>query len=208
MDYRSLSFFQLDALREVGNIGAGNAATALSQLLNRKIQISVPNIDVIDLQQLMYFCSEKIVVGVMVRVLGDTPGNILIIFEREKAINIIEFLTGSREEEFSEIGISVLNEIGNIVASAYMNSITKFTGLNLLPSVPAMTYDMLGAILSTMILEAAQYEDKVLEIKTNFTGNKETKPFGKLIIEDIGADFYYIPRPGSLEKILKALGVN
>ena len=79
-----------------------------------------------------------------------------------------EVLTGNREEDFSEIGVSVLNEIGNIVASAYMNSITKFTGLNLLPSVPAMAYDMLGAILSTMVLDAAQYEDKVLEIKTNF----------------------------------------
>ncbi|WP_426349114.1 chemotaxis protein CheC [Alloiococcus sp. CFN-8] len=208
MDYRALSFLQLDALREVGNIGAGNAATALSQLLNRKIQISVPNIDVIDLQQLMDFCSEKIVVGVMVRVLGDTPGNIIIIFEKEKAINIIEFLTGNKEKEFSEIGVSVLNEIGNIVASAYMNSITKFTGLNLLPSVPAMAYDMLGAILSTMVLEAAQYEDKVLEIKTNFIGNMETKPIGIINTEDIGADFYYIPKPGSLEKILGALGVN
>ncbi len=207
MDYHGLTPIQLDALREVGNIGAGNAATALSQLLNKKIQMSVPSIDIINFQDMIDNYAENEAVGVMVRVLGDTPGNILFLLEKGIATDIIELLTGKHEEEFSDLGISVLNELGNIVSTSYMNSIAKFTNMNLLPSVPAMAYDMVGAILSTMFIEAAQYEDRVLEIKTNFWGISSLSG-EESFVDNIGANFYYVPRPGSLEKILTALGVN
>ncbi|SFB23248.1 chemotaxis protein CheC [Clostridium frigidicarnis] len=191
---------QLDALKEVGNIGAGNAATALSQLLNTKVDMTVPSVNIIPFTEVFSkIGAEDLVVAVIVRVLGDIPGNILFVLEKEVAENIIEALTGSREDEFTEMGNSVLCEIGNIISGSYMNSIAKFTNLVITPSVPAVTYDMLGAILSTTFIESGQFDDSVLDVETKFLNGA-----GKL---DVSGHFYYVPMPGSLEKILNTLGV-
>ncbi|MBB6696434.1 chemotaxis protein CheC [Clostridium algidicarnis] len=201
MSYLKFSDMQLDALKELGNIGAGNAATALSQLLNRKIDMTVPYVNIVKFDEVFLRISgEEPVVGVIVRVLGSAPGNILFIFERIVALNIIELMTGKREEEeISEMGYSVLCEIGNIIAGSYMNAISKFTNLLITPSVPAVTYDMLGAILSTTFIESGQYDEYVLDIETMFLNSD--------LNQDISGHFYYVPMPGSLEKMLNALGV-
>ncbi len=200
MDYSKLTPMQLDALSEVSNIGAGNAATALSQLLNRKIDMTAPQVNVITFDSIFTgIGSEEVVAGVMVRVLGDAPGNILFVFDQETAFNIIEALTGSRDNELNEFGASVLCEIGNIISSSYMNAISKFTGLLLTPSVPAVSLDMVGAILSTSFIESGQFDDNVLDFETEFLQEDSTK---------LSGHFYYIPMPGSLEKILNILGVN
>ncbi|GFP77130.1 MULTISPECIES: chemotaxis protein CheC [Clostridium] len=199
MDYTQLSALQLDALKEVSNIGAGNAATALSQLLNRKIDMTVPSVNVIDFMDIYNFVSEEeLVAAVLVKVLGDAPGNILFVFEKSIASNIIEVLTGMKEDEFSEMGNSVLCEIGNIISAAYMNSIARLTNLSIMPSVPAVAFDMLSAILSSTFVESAQYSDSVLEIETMLLGEDS---------ENIGGHFYFVPNPGSLEKILNSIGV-
>ncbi|SHE57925.1 chemotaxis protein CheC [Clostridium fallax] len=199
MDCSELNLLQLDALKEVSNIGAGNAATALSQLLNKKIDMTVPAVEVISFEQLFDIVSEdEIVAGVLVRVLGDAPGNILFIFEKEQAFNIIELLTGQKGAEFGEIGSSVLCEIGNIISSAYMNSIAKLTNLSIMPSVPALAYDMMSSILSATFAEVAQFSENILEIKTTLLGEDREK---------IGGYFYYLPNPGSLEKIFNSIGV-
>jgi chemotaxis protein CheC len=199
MEYLNLNSIQLDALKEVGNIGSGNAATALSQLINKKVDMTVPAVNIVPFETIFSrIGGEEIVIGVIVRVLGETPGNILFIFEKEIALNLIETLTGQREETISEMGNSVLCEIGNIISSSFMNAIARFTNLLIMPSVPAVTYDMLGAILSTTFIESGQFDDSVLDIETMFLdeGSK------------ISGHFYYVPMPGSLEKILNALGVN
>lgn len=199
MEYLNLTPIQLDALKEVGNIGSGNAATALSQLLNRKIDMTVPAVNVVPFETIFSrIGGEEIVIGVVVRVLGDTPGNILFIFEKEVALNLIETLLGQREEDINEMGNSVLCEIGNIISGTFMNAIARFTNLLIMPSVPAVSYDMLGAILSTTFIEAGQFDDYVLDIETHFLDENT----------NISGHFYYIPMPGSLEKILNALGVN
>lgn len=199
MSYEALTPIQLDALREVGNIGTGNAATALSQLINRKVDMSVPSINVVPFDDIFArIGGEEIVVGVIVRVLGDTPGNILFVFQKNTALSFIEALTGLKEDHISEMGNSVICEIGNIISSSYMNAISKFTNLVITPSVPAVTYDMLGAILSTTFIESGQFDDYVLDIETIFIENNS----------EIKGHFYYIPMPGSLEKILNTLGVN
>lgn len=198
MDYSNLNTMQMDALKEVGNIGAGNAATALSQLLNSKIDMTVPSVNIIPFDDVFAkIGGEEVVIGVIVRVLGDTPGNILFIFERAVALKLINQLTGIQEEEIGEMGNSVLCEIGNIISSSYMNAIARFTNLVITASVPAVTYDMLGAILSTTFIESGQYDDSVLDIETIFLQDET----------EVGGHFYYIPMPGSLEKILKALGI-
>lgn len=200
MGYLDMTPMQLDALREVGNIGAGNAATAMSQLLNKKIDMTVPAVNIVPFDEVFSGeGAERVVIGIIVRVLGDTPGNILFVLEKDTADEIIKALIGEESEQMTEMGSSVLCEIGNIIASSYMNSIAKFTNLVITPSVPAVSYDMLGAILSTTFIESGQFDEQVLDLETRFLQNKH---------EEISGHFYYIPMPGSLEKILNTLGVN
>lgn len=200
MNYLDLTPIQLDALKEMVNIGAGNAATALSQLLNRKVDMTVPGVNVIPYDNIFSkIGGEEVVVGVIVRVLGDTPGNILFVLEKDMAFNIIESLIGQKEKCLTEMANSVLCEIGNIISSSYMNAIAKFTNLVIMPSVPAVSYDMLGAILSTTFIESGQFDEHVLDLETEFLQNNSEKISGHL---------YYIPMPGSLEKIFNTLGIN
>jgi len=199
MDYSELSAIQLDVLQEVGNIGAGNAATSLSQLLNEKVDMAVPSVNIIPFDDIFAKIGvEEVVIGVIVRVLGDIPGNILYTLEKEAALKIISKLLGEQQEQITEIGNSALCEIGNIISSSFMNAIAKLTNLVLLPSVPAVALDMMGAILSTTFIESGQFDEYILDLETQFLQENQK----------INGHFYYIPMPGSLEKILNSLGVN
>ncbi|GCD09036.1 chemotaxis protein CheC [Clostridium tagluense] len=199
MDYSELSAMQLDVLQEVGNIGAGNAATSLSELLNEKVDMAVPSVNIVPFDDIFSGTGvEEVVIGVIVRVLGDIPGNILFTFDKETALRIISSLVGAQQEEITEIGSSALCEIGNIIASSFMNAIAKLTSLTIMPSVPAVAVDMMGAILSTTFIESGQYDEHVLDLETQFLQENHK----------VSGHFYYIPMPGSLEKILNSLGVN
>jgi chemotaxis protein CheC len=199
MDFSELNAVQLDVLQEVGNIGAGNAATALSQLLNEKVDMTVPTVKIIPFDDIFSKIGvEEVVIGVIVRVLGDIPGNILFTLEKEAALKIISKLTGEQQEVISELGNSALCEIGNIISSSFMNAIAKLTNLTMMPSVPAVALDMMGAILSTTFIEAGQFDEYILDLETQFIQENEK----------LNGHFYYIPMPGSLEKILNSLGVN
>jgi len=199
MDYSELSSVQLDVLQEVGNIGAGNAATALSELLNEKIDMTVPAVNIVPFDDIFSSVDvEEVVIGVIVRVLGDIPGNILFTLEKEVALNIISTLLGKEQDEITEIGSSALCEIGNIISSSFMNAIATLTNLEVKPSVPAVSLDMMAAILSTTFIESGQFDEYVLDLETNFLQENQK----------IRGHFYYIPMPGSLEKILSSLGIN
>lgn len=199
MSYEKFTQMQLDALQEVVSIGSGNSATALSKLLNMKIDMKTPSVDIVPFENLFTsFGGNKVVIGVIVKVFGDIPGNILFILSKEEALNVIEMLTGKKEKYVTEYGYSVISEIGNIIASTYLYSINKFTGLHVNSSVPLVTYDMLRDILANAFIESQQFDDYVLGMKTVFMQN-EMKICG---------DFYYIPMPGSLTKILEKLGLN
>jgi len=198
MDYRNLNPIQLDALREVFNIGSGNAATSLSWLLNKKVDMGVPSIEIVQLQEILESDCDREVLAVLVKVIGEAPGNILYVFDKKVAVEITEILIGNHEV-FSEMGMSTMAEIGNIIASSYMNAIVSFTGLKMIPSVPAVTYDMLNAILPSTFIDSGQYDEYILDIETLFKGDNESNVIG---------NFYYIPEPGSLENILLKLGIN
>ena len=199
MKQGQFSTMQMDALKEVSNIGTGNAATALSMMLGKKIDMTVPSVNLIEFATLIDNVGEREGAGIIVRVLGDIPGNILIVLDKEVAFNMIELLTGIETKEFTEMGKSALCEIGNILSGAYMNDISQFTGLNAIASVPAITYDMLSAILTTTFMESGQYDEYILDIETLFLNEDK---------ENVGLHFYYIPVPGSLEKILEIIGLN
>ncbi|MBW9151970.1 chemotaxis protein CheC [Clostridium estertheticum] len=199
MDYSKLTTIQLDVLQEVGNIGAGNAATALSELLNEKVDMSVPAVNIIPFDDIFSSIDvEVVVVGVVVRVLGDIPGNILFTLEKDVALKIISRLVGEEQQQITELGNSALCEIGNIISSSFMNAIAELTKLEVRPSVPAVALDMMAAILSTTFIESGQFDEYILDLETNFLQENEK----------IRGHFYYIPMPGSLEKILNSLGVN
>ena len=133
----------------------------------------------------------------MVKVLGEAPGNILYAFNKNVAKEISKTLIFN-EDIFSEIGMSTVAEIGNIIASSYMNSIVSLTELKMMASVPAVTYDMFNSILVSTFIESGQYDEYILDIETLFKGENGC---------DIMGHFYYIPQPGSLENILKQLGM-
>ncbi|MCB2340735.1 chemotaxis protein CheC [Clostridium estertheticum] len=199
MDYSKLTTMQLDVLQEVGNIGAGNAATALSELLNEKVDMSVPAVNIIPFDDIFSSIDvEVVVIGVVVRVLGDIPGNILFTLEKDVALKIISKLVGKEQQQITELGNSALCEIGNIISSSFMNAIAELTKLEVRPSVPAVALDMMAAILSTTFIESGQFDEYILDLETNFLQENEK----------IRGHFYYIPMPGSLEKILNSLGVN
>lgn len=189
---------QLDALREVSNIGAGNATTALATMLNKKIDMTVPSVNIIKLEELYNMASEEETIGIVVRILGDAPGNILLLFNDNGAKDIINNLIGQDYEPLSQLGQSALCEIGNIVCTSYMNAMAQFTGLNIYPSVPGLTYDMLSAILTTAFIESGQHDEYILDIETVFLDSN---------LKNLGTHFYFIPVPGSLDKILKSIGV-
>ena len=199
MEYSNLSALQLDALKEVSNIGAGNAATALSMMIGKKVDMTVPAVNIVRLEDIVEENGECEVAGTVVRVLGDIAGNILLVFEKPTAENIIEKLVGSKQSPESEMGSSVLCEIANIISASYMNAISQLTNLAMAPSVPAASYDMLGAILTTTFIESNQYDEYILDIETVFLDDTD---------ENIGGHFYYIPMPGSLERILESIGIN
>ena len=196
MEYSEI---QIDALREIGNIGHGNAATAMAQILGKEIQITVPRVNFISLEDIFDKVNEEtIVYAVVARVLGEAPGNILFMFDTEAMMKIASMLVGQQDgDDLNEMGYSALGEIGNIIFATYMNAIGQVTGLKLFPSVPAVTRDIIGAVLSTTFIESGQYNDYVLDIETGFSQENE----------DLRGDFYFIPAPGSLEKILESLGL-
>jgi chemotaxis protein CheC len=202
-DILKLSALQLDALREVGNVGAGNSATALSQIINRKIDMTVPQIAIMPLGDVPDVVGgpEAMVAGVYLRVFGPAPSSILFLLPRESAFYLVDMLMGREQGYTTSLNAmdeSALMEIGNILAGAYLNALSHFTNLTLLPSIPALAVDMAGAILSVILIQLGQMGDHALVIETEFSTEAD----------GVKGHFFLIPDPGSLTTILAAIGVR
>jgi chemotaxis protein CheC len=203
-DIMKLSSLQLDALKEVGNVGAGNAATALSQIINRKIDMTVPKVAILPLGDVPDVVGgpEIMVAGVYLRVFGPAPSSILFLLPRESAFALVDMLMGRERgltDHLDSMDESALLEIGNILAGAYLNALSFFTKFTLLPSIPALAMDMAGAILSVILSQLGQMGDHALVIETEFS----TEGDG-----GVKGHFFLIPDPGSLGTILAAIGVK
>ncbi|CAM4253202.1 chemotaxis protein CheC [Saccharibacillus endophyticus] len=200
--FSKLEGFKLDVLKEVGNIGAGHAATALSQLLNKPIDMAVPKVQILPFEDIAEKVggAEKIVLTVFFRVEGDAPGNLFYIMGPEAGKSLLQRL-GAFEPtegfELTEMEQSALGEIGNILAGSYLSSLADFTNLAMSPTVPALALDMAGAILSYGMIQFGEMGDAALLIDTTFVqGNDEVE-----------GQFFLIPDPESFDKIFTALGV-
>ena len=193
---------QLDLLQEIGNIGAGNATTALASMLRVKIDMNVPKVELLDFRELPEVLggAENIVAGILLMLHQDVEGMMMFAMERDAAHSIVDILLGqenSAHEEFNEIESSALQEVGNIITGAYLNSLSGLTGLKIEPSIPYISIDMAGAILSVPAIEFGKVGDKALLIQTEF-GQKEVQ---------INGYFILIPTMESSDKIMKSLGL-
>lgn len=197
-----LNNLHIDVLREIGNIGAGNAATALAKMLNKKVDMEVPEVKILEFKDVNEILggAETLVVGILLGVTGDISGNIMFILDFKAAHTLVNILTGrpmEEEIEFTELEYSALKEVGNILAGAYLSSLSSLTNLSILPSIPDIAIDMAGAILSVPAIEFGKVGDTVLYIETQFSEGT-TK---------VAGDFFLIPDIDSYDTLLKALGV-
>ena len=198
-----LSELQLDVLREIGNVGAGNSATALSRLIQHRIEMNVPQVALVPIEDVPEFVGgpELVVVGIFLRVYGKAPSNILFLIPRDSAFALADTMcgreVGTTTTELSPMDESALMEVGNILAGSYLNAFYSFTGISMLPSVPALAVDMAGAILNVVLVQLGEMGDHALLIETNFVADDRS----------IKGHFFLVPDPGSLSSIMNAVGV-
>ena len=203
-DIRGLKAIQLDALREVANIGAGHAATALSQMTGSTIMISVPTITVAPLEEVppKVAAPEEPVAAVLMNMLGDLTGRTLLVFPQVTAQRLSELMLRRPQgssKGLGELEQSAVKEAGNILSGAYMNALSDFMGMMLLPSPPSLAVDMSSAVLSTAYLQFGSDRDYVFCVESEF--------YMKDIDEHLRGYFLLLPDFASLQAILRAIRV-
>ena len=203
IDEFDLTPAQLDAMREIGNIGAGNSATALSQIVNKKIDMNVPRVSVIPIEDVPDLVGgpDAIIVAVFLRVYGKAPSNILFLMPKENAFYLADDLLGKPHgttQELDEMSVSAIKEVGNILSGSYLNAFSHFTNISMLPSIPSLAIDMAGAILNIVLVQLGQMGDRAMVIETKFLAEDDS----------INGHFFLVPDPGSLGTIVKAVGVE
>lgn len=201
--YEDLTDIHLDVLKEVGNIGSGNAATALSAMIGKDILIEMPSVRLLSFQDAIDTAGgpEKIVAGILVRLMGDVEGMILLLLEKEFSNIIIDTFFNQKIDDLLEINeseASALAEVGNIMASSYVSAIAQLAGVKITVEAPSLQVDMLGALMSVPAIEFGDISDKLLSIDKS------------LKIDDISikSSMMLIPTVESLEKLMKKLGVD
>jgi chemotaxis protein CheC len=181
---QTLSDFQKDALTEVGNIGIGHATTSLSQMVNKRVWISIPDMKLLPLIEVPALVrNEDPVVGVILQLTGDAKGYLLLLLSKRTAKMLIKLMIGESDETkgFDEMEVSVLMELANIMGGTYISALSNFLSINIGLSIPSQAYDMSDAIIDQVLgLMAADVND-VLYLKTEFTINEE-KIDGKILI--------------------------
>ncbi|MET1015092.1 MAG: chemotaxis protein CheC [Paenisporosarcina sp.] len=207
--HQNITSMHLDVLKEIGNIGAAHAATALSSLLNKKIDMNVPKVEMVSFDDMMDLAGgpDNVVTAIYLRIEGDVSGSMFFILPIEQSNAFIQNLIQDTTFDFknpplSEIGISAMQELGNILSGSYLSALSDFTGLKIYPTVPALTVDMVGAIISFGLVELSQVSDYVIVIDTAI--HEDDLPGS----EDVRGHFFLLPDPESFDSIFKSLGVT
>ena len=204
-DVRDLKELQLDALKEVANIGAGHAATALSQLTSRTIMIAVPEVNVRPLEEVPELLGrpDEVIAAVLMHMMGDLTGRTLVLFPEPSAKALCDILfrkPSGTTTAFGSMEQSGLKEAGNILASAYMNALSDFMGMMLVPSVPSLVIDLSAAILTTAYLNFGHDRDYVFCVETAFRVEGATEP--------LRGHFLLLPDMPSLRAIFDAIRLS
>lgn len=202
MSLEQVSESYMDVLQEIGNIGAGNAMTALSQMLQCKVDMKVPQVKLLEFKEVgaLMGGEEQVMVGIYLAVEGDITGSIMFLVEKASAKHLVsKVMMGfgtSEGDDLNEMEMSAMKEVSNIITGAYLNSLSTLTNLKIYPSPPDLTMDMAGAILSVPAIEFGILGDNLLLIQSQF-------------YDDIEIDGYFILIPDieSYGKILSSLGI-
>ncbi|MCL2618225.1 MAG: chemotaxis protein CheC [Defluviitaleaceae bacterium] len=190
-----------DTLKEISNIGTGHAVTALSQLLQRNFRMSVPTVNFVEFKDVANFVGgpEALILAVLVNISGDMNGIVMFMVKQDSAHNLINILLGSTtnayedENSFSELELSTLTEVGNILVSSYLGSLAAMINKKIVPSVPQLAADMANAVLSVPAIEFGRVADKALFIESLF-GTEE---------ENVKGYFIFVPEMESFERSFK-----
>lgn len=203
--FDNVNSMYFDVLKELGNIGAGNATTAIATMLNLTIDMKVPNVELIAVEDLGgAICpEEETIVGIFLEVQNDISGSMMFLMRLDSAHYLVDRLMGgmggdaSGDGAFSEMELSALKEIGNIIAGSYLSALSTMTQLMITPSVPYISVDMAAAILSVPAIQFGQFGDNALLIETEFG-------------DDVMIEGYFIllPDEDSYDKILQSLGIS
>lgn len=192
----------VDVLREIGNIGAGNATTAISSMLGIRIDMNVPKVELLEASKLgSAICPEdEIIVGIFLEVQTDINGSMMFLLKMNSAQYLVNKLMGRSADykhEFDEMDMSALKEVGNIIAASYLSALSAMTNMVITPSIPYIAVDMAASILSVPAIEFGQFGDNALLIETEFG-------------DDVMINGYFIlmPEQESYDKILNALGLS
>lgn len=202
-DFSELNNLQLDVLREIGNIGTGNAATSLASMLAKPVTIQVPKINILEYNQVTEELGgpENMIVGMLLALSGDVTGMMMFLLQKDFSHMVLNALLGESLNDFSEIdemGLSALKEIGNIMAASYVNAIAQLTNMDINISVPDICIDMAGAILSVPAIHFANVSDKIIFIEDEFNSENVNAVSHILLIPDVD----------SLGNIMKNLGID
>jgi len=192
-----------DILKELGNIGAGNATTALAQMLQCKVDMKVPQVQLLEFKEVgeMVGGAEQQMTAIYLGVEGEITGSIMFLMDMPTAKHLVAKMLmgmgGSRGlGGFTEMELSALLEIGNIIAGSYLNSLSDLTRLTIYPTIPSIATDMAGAILSVPAIEFGVYGDKLLLIQTQFSDEIELNGY-----------FILVPDVDSYSRMLASLGI-
>lgn len=201
LELETVNEMYFDVLKEIGNIGAGNATTAIANMLGMKIDMNVPNIRLMEVSKLgtAVGAEDDTIVGIFLEVTEDIEGSMMFLIDIPSArylVNKLMMTDVPADQTFGEMELSALKEVGNIIAGSYLSALSSMTNLVIAPSVPYIAVDMAASILSVPAIEFGQFGDNALLIQTE-------------ICADVAINGYFIlmPEQESYEKILKALGV-
>lgn len=207
MELKEMNSMQFDVFRELGNIGAGNAVTALSKLTNVRIDMAVPTVSFLEFNEIAERVggADKNIAGILINLSGDIEGMMMYILSTKATRSLVNLMMGSFTsttlnndiENYSDIELSALKEVGNIISGAYLSSLSVLTNLTIITSVPYLSIDMAGAILSVPAIEFGKISDKALLIDTEFGTSDDS----------VNGYFVLIPSLDSYGVILKSLGL-
>ena len=208
--FDNISEMHLDVLREIGSIGTGNAVTAISSLLNKKVQMGIPTVNLVEFKDIAEFVGgpENILVGILVGISSDINGMMMFLIDiktaRHLADSVLSGIGGVSTEEknnphgFGELELSTISEISNIMAGSYLGSLSGLTKLRIRQAVPLLTIDMANALLSVPAIEFGKMADHVLYINSTFSVENV----------DVSGYFILVPDEESFSKIMDSLGVG
>lgn len=195
--YTDLEF---DGLKEIMNIGGGNAATSISQMVNSKIDMKVPSVEILSYEDLYkrVIADDVEVHAILSRFVGDFEGALLFVLSDAAADKLAGLMMGSDVEGVSrEVKASAVSELTNIVANSFLRAIGTMLNIQLIASLPATSYDYFGAVISGAYMALDQYDEQVMVIRNEF-----------LYMDDkLDASLFLIPEVGMLDRMFKSLGI-